>query len=432
MDLLTVITIVSALISFISGSFSQIYKTSIDIEGQNIKQLTPVGWLLLGIALAGLITSVSSVLINVSLKNNERRQAQTEAAHKQALQQQEERWRSDMSSLLQIAKDDIEKNLGNTIAGFADSQQRFNRTQAEIVSSRQSVLESNLHHTNEIIVSGQPLTSLAFQLRFDSANPQLRQRIITGADEIEENSMTAQGHSTAVPLEAMEYEEAVMPLLSYLARIADGEEPKDQNDSAQTDDDVVVLISLDESQNAILSFGEIGGGVSWFKNQGKPSLSAGFLDGRGLPVGNSTPSVTTHLAKSGRRSFSTYRVHWELDPTTLAKSIDRTNAQIPPTAKLPRILKIAILHNVKMLPFPQNDFAVSYATNLWRDVGVNRHNTSFRRELKNAIVSLEVNGVREINYLLRRMYRLELMNEYDHEFETSCTLLEFEAMQKGL
>lgn len=427
MDLLTVLPIVAAFITFTSGTLSQCFTTSVVINGKNMKQLTPVGWLLVGLAVASLVTAVSSALISVNMKNNDRLLAAAKEAQRQALESQEERWRSDMSSLLQIAKDDIEKNLGNTIAGFQDSQERFNRTQAEIVSSKQSVLESNLHHTNEIIVSGQPLTSLAFQFGFDSASPELWQAIDEGAKEIDENNSSTQDGMPRVPYEAMEYKAAVLPLMSYVARIANRGYTEDEDQSRQTNDNVVVLISLDESQNAILSFGEIDRAVEWSNNEGNRAISAGFLGNNGFAVGNSTPALVSHLAKSPRRGMSRYAVHWNLDPTTLAKSIDRRNPDVPSTAKLPRILQVAILHSTTMLPFPLNNFAVPSATNLWTPVGVGREKVAFGQDLKNAIFAIKVNGFRQINYVLKRMFKVDLMDEYDDEFDTSCTLLEFEA-----
>jgi len=80
-----------------------------------------------------------------------------------------------------------------------------------------------------------------------------------------------------------------------------------------------------------------------------------------------------------------------------------------------------------MIPFPLNNFAVPYAVNLWRNNETTRHNIPLSRELRNSSFFLEVNGVRRPIYALKRMYRLDLINEYDDDFETSCTLFEFEA-----
>jgi len=425
---LTAITIVGLIISGIAGVTSQLWKSSVEIQGQTRKQLTPAGWLSLVIALVGLLASVGSVLIGVSLKNNEALQAKTEAAQKQALQAQEERWRNDTSSMLKEAKGGIEKNLEDTIKGFQDSQNRFNLTQAEIVSSKQSVLESNLHHTNEIIVAGQPLTSLAFSWQLTSASPALWKSMTAGQEEIQENNESVQGSIPRVPYEAMEYESALLPLLSHIARLGD-KKPADTADDSRSTNNVLVLIPLDESQNAILSFGQIAPDVSWSnETAGDKALSSGFLGSRGFQVGNSTPSVTPNLAKRAN-GVSNYLISWDLDSATLKTAIDRKNSDIQPTAKLPAVLKVVIFYDVTMLPFQKNNFSVPYAINLWKGNESFRQYVPMGAELKDAKFALEVNGVRQNNngYVLKRIYKVNLLDEFDDDIETGCTILEFEA-----
>lgn len=169
-------------------------------------------------------------------------------------------------------------------------------------------------------MAGQPLTSLAINWHFESTSPELWQRIKDGAVEIDENAEDAQGPSHPVPLEAMEYQEALIPFLSRVARIASDRKAKDESHPEQAADTVIVLIALDDSENAILSFGQIGNGVGWFKDQGEPSISAGFLNSQGFPEGNSIPAVLSSLA-ANRRGRSSYAVNWNLDPVTLAKSV---------------------------------------------------------------------------------------------------------------
>jgi hypothetical protein len=127
--------------------------------------------------------------------------------------------------------------------------------------------------------------------------------------------------------------------------------------------------------------------------------------------------------------MSNYAVGWDLDPATLPRSLSRKNPGIAPTAKLPQVLKIAIFYDVNTLPFQRNNFGVPYAVNLWRHNENLRRNIATGRDLKNATFSIEVNGVRKAKYvyLLKRMYDLDLVDEYDDEIETSCKVLEFQA-----
>jgi hypothetical protein len=199
----------------------------------------------------------------VSISHSEELQAKAERAQKQALEEQEARWRKDMSAMLSATKGDIEKNLEDTIKGFEDSQNRFSQTQAEIIASKQTLLENALQHTNEIIVAGQPLTSLSLHWKFASANAALSEAMRKGAERSARNSEEEQGGVPEVPFDIMEYEAALIPLLSHVARIGDARKAGDIPESdlpveGVLKQSIAVVIPLDESQNAVLSFGEIG------------------------------------------------------------------------------------------------------------------------------------------------------------------------------
>jgi hypothetical protein len=191
-----------------------------------------------------------------------------------------------------------------------------------------------------------------------------------------------------------------------------------------------VLIPLDDSQNAILSFGQIDTDTSWYEDRGMSSISAGFVKSldRRTQVGNSTPMVTTRLATNPNRGISNYAIDWDLDPATLSNVIDRKNTAIQPTAKLPRILKVAILYDVRVLPFQRNNFALPYA-NLWNHEKGTYKYVATGEALRNAMLTIEVNGFRETKYryVLKRVYELTLIDDSDDDIDAGCTLLEFEA-----
>ena len=127
-DTLSVFTIAGLATSFIAGVVSQMWRSSVEIEGTISKRLTPAGWLLVGIALVGLLSAVASELVRVSLRHNDAREASAEAMRRQAQQEQEARWKAD-TRVLSTAKTEIEVNIGHTVAGFLDTQSRFNQTQ---------------------------------------------------------------------------------------------------------------------------------------------------------------------------------------------------------------------------------------------------------------------------------------------------------------
>jgi len=426
---LTIITIVTATVSAIAVATSLLWKSSTEVAGQTRKRLTPAGRLLFGIALIGLLAAVASELIRVRIRNDDRLQAQAAAAQKQALLEQEERWRKEMKEMLEGAKVDIGKNLDNTIRGFQESQNRFNHTQAEIITSKQSVLESNVRHTNEIVVAGQPLTSLSFRWEFSSNSSALRNEMNKGEEAIDENAKDEQGNVPAVPYDVMEYRSALLPLLSHVARLGTDPKAEETTHSLETGDSIVVLIPLDESQNAILSFGHISGS-EWYEDRGGSSLSDGFLLDEGSRSGNSTVHVAANLAGSPKRGISNYSIYWDLDPSTLANAYDRKNTAIAPMAKLPRILKVAIFYDVKVLPFQQKNFSFPYAVNIWNRNERSRKYLAIRNYISNAMFMIEVNGLQQTKYryVLKRMYKLDLMDQDDDEIETGCTVLEFEAV----
>ncbi len=92
---LTKVTIGGIVLTFIGSICSQVWKDSVEVKGRITKRLTPAGWLSLGLALVGLSGSVASELMRVNIQHAQEAQAQTEAAHKRDLENQESRFRAD-------------------------------------------------------------------------------------------------------------------------------------------------------------------------------------------------------------------------------------------------------------------------------------------------------------------------------------------------
>jgi hypothetical protein len=435
-DVLTVITFGGLVVSFVAALVSQLWKGSVDVEGQIRKRLTPAGYLSLGISMVGLLASISSELIRISIKHSEQLQAQAAAAQERALRAQETRWRDEMQKLLSVARDDIEKNLDRTIHGFQESQQRFAETQANIVASKQEVLENNLRRTNEIIVAVQPLTSLSLTWESTSTSAGLRQAITKGEQLAQANAETSQGGTPEVPFEEVDYTEKLLPLLSYIARLVDDGGQKDDDDDAVTSaglkkaidkGSIAVLVPLDEANNTVLSFGDIQSGVPWSGEDKSPAVAAGFWRVQGARKISKTPQVTARFA-SDESNISSYKINWVLDPADLPKAIDKKNRFIASTAKLPRKLRIAILYDVKFWPFPKNDFADPHAR-LWADNEDQLQEIAVGRDkLAGMSISMTVNGMSELEYRYRlsKLYRLTVMDDFDDELELKCTVLEFD------
>jgi len=149
----------------------------------------------------------------------------------------------------------------------------------------------------------------------------------------------------------------LLPLISYIGggnnRIANSTfQRRDRSSSGKS---TIVLIALDESQNAILSFGYVKPGARWRGAEVGAKLSSGFQplndNARG---GASTPRSSVSLAKEDR-GLSKYEIDWDLDPDTLPRAIDRKNVNLASTAKLPTTLKVLIFDDANDLPFSPNN-----------------------------------------------------------------------------
>lgn len=426
MDVLTVITVGGLAIGFIGAVTSQLWKSSVEVEGRTTKQLTPTGWLSLGISLVGLMGSVASELIRVS-----------EGARKQALAEQEKRWRSEMSVMLADAKRDIEQNLAGTIRGFSDNQNQFTKTQTEIIASKQTLLESALRQTNDIVMASQPLTSLSLRWQFKSNSTALWDVMKKGEVEFERNGESqAQEGEARIPYDVVRRYWTLLPLLSYVARLGEKARPNGVAISRSRDKDksIVVLMPLDDAQNAILSFGDVGSKVNWYDDRPPPKgtpqrlLAAGFAktNDKGTRRGGLTPSVTIKLASDRGQSESSYVIDWTIEPGALAAAVDRANDAIVTTAKLPTTLKLAVFYDIGILPFQRNHFGAPQAA-LW-DEELAGEGIAFDSDLKDTHLIVKINGLaeRERRYRLKKMYSLGLSDKLGVKVDTACTLLEFE------
>jgi hypothetical protein len=255
---------------------------------------------------------------------------------------------------------------------------------------------------------------------------------------IDQNSQDEQGGVPEVPYDAEEYQQRLIPLMSFVAHIGEGTKGVKSYDDTRhmlqdsspagkaTRKSVVVLLPLDDSQNAVLSFGSIGDGSQWHTT-GDAKLSSGFapLD-NAARASDSTPAVEAVLSKDRSR----YTIDWDLDPVTLAGAIGRTNQAIAATANLPRTLIVAVLYDMDLIPFMKDDFAVNYADNLWSKNENDRIYITPGSAFAGNTLAVQLNGLAERKYIysLKHLYKLTLSNdaELNTNLGVGCTMLEFE------
>ena len=82
--------------------------------------------------------------------------------------------------------------------------------------------------TNEIIVSGQQLTSLKLHWQFASRNAELEQKMADGVNAAQENSDNEQGGVPEVPFDVEDYQVLLLPLISFVANPGEAFKKEDQ------------------------------------------------------------------------------------------------------------------------------------------------------------------------------------------------------------
>jgi hypothetical protein len=319
-------------------------------------------------------------------------------------------------------------------------------------------------------VAAQPLASLDFEWEFPMVSETIRGELKQGDKEIDDYVNDQQRDIDSDEMNELNRIYKLYGFLLSYAREMGGEKPKGhttggadlrhpalrlasprgtrraapkakESKTPSEKDSVLVLVSLDDGQNAILSFGTLRSPVTWSLEAGilskrKNVLSGGvstcpfpsqycqFDDTPDAPRSiNSWPALQDPNASmfNDRRVLT---IVWTLNPLTLANSIDRQNTAINPTAQFPAKLKIAILYNIEDLPFRTPDFAFPEVYSLWSDPDKGKR-TVEKPPLSN--VKLIPNNLAEsaYRYKLVQASTRPLFNSYDEETQSDCLLLEF-------
>ena len=248
--------------------------------------------------------------------------------------------------------------IGLTVTGlivsivFEDLQRRH----AAIVARDQIVAEAK--RTNEIIIAGQPLTSLAVYWKLWGLHPALAKLLANGNSNATTFIEDQQGERDDQQNSAVFREYQLYPFLLALARRFVGESAVDRNDN------VVVLIALDDDPNAVLPFGHLSDIAPW----GNTSPGDSAISNPNIELGSNADLGDNALKEWPRLSVipGQAEIVWRAGPTTFAKSINRQNDSIALTAKLPKALRIAILFDIASLPFEPRNFAKPVDDDFWK------------------------------------------------------------------
>jgi hypothetical protein len=243
--------------------------------------------------------------------------------------------------------------LGLVISVVSEDVQR-----RQAADSQAARVAAEAKRTNDIIIAGQPLTSLTLTWKFHGLDADLEQQLKDGNDSATTFIEDQQGERDDQQNGAVFRENVLYPFLVALCR-------RFTNDPTTNDDaNVAVLLALDDDQNSVLPFGFLDSEKPWGGDPGEaskqpspPSLEIGSHD----QYGNGDLNNWPNLYVDGR----TATITWRLDPSTFAKSLNRQNQFIVPTAKAPGVLRIAIIFDIKELPFAAGNFALAEDQNFW-------------------------------------------------------------------
>lgn len=233
-----------------------------------------------------------------------------------------------------------------TIFGLVISivSEDLQRRQAARSQAAQVVAEAK--RTNDIIIAGQPLRSLTLTLAFRGLDLDLVQLLARGKHDATSFIDEQQGEQDRQQTSAVHRERQLYPFLATLARRFAKEGPAKNGDA-----NVVVLVAMGDDQNAILPFGFLDEAKPWIEESRRTteivrnplSLEIGS---RG-DLGNS--DLLSWPVLDVRKENVT--ITWRLDPSTFARSVQRQNEFVVPTANLPKLV-------------PNNSALVSYTYGL--------------------------------------------------------------------
>jgi hypothetical protein len=315
-----------------------------------------------------------------------------------------------------------------TILGLVVSIVSEDMQRREAASSQKAQVAAEAKRTNEIIISGQPLRSLEVDWAFQGLDADLLQKLQKGNDDAVAYIEDQQGERDSEQNGAVFREHQLYPFLLTVSRRFAGDKAK------QTDPNVVVLIALDDDQNSVLPFGFLGEAKKWYdgsEKNGKGPNSPSVEVGSHAYYGNDELLSWPNLEVSKSNAVIT----WRVDPSAFAKSLNRQNEFIVPTASLPSVLRIAVLFDISALPFKAGNFALARDQGFWKfPDDVDSQNDNFRGKVdlitKNfsSSVRLVPNGspIIAYSYRLNQVYETLFLDTYgEADSDIRCLVFEY-------
>jgi len=290
---------------------------------------------------------------------------------------------------------------------------------------------AELNQTNRIIMAGQPLASLSLDWKFgpnDNATQFFRNANEAVTKTIENDSQGEVGASQGQGI----YKSLVLgPFIQALPA----------GNFGKSNPPAVILLSLDNFQNAVLAIGGITSTTKWSGKMqfSRDKLAGGvdLVDESGAALYGGVPARKRAVRSSPQlRETSdggSLELSWSLDPVTLANSIDKQNDVTPLTANLPRELKMLILYEIQELPFNVESFASSAVFEPWDGSSYGKKADGTPNPmLSDCTLELIPNGFTD----QRSRYRPKTVSvlaghdaEYEEDLQCSFVMIHFERVE---
>jgi hypothetical protein len=226
--------------------------------------------------------------------------------------------------------------IGLTVAGLATTVISTAIQDIQATRAANDRATAELQRSKAIIHAVQPLATLNFHWAFTIVPPPIAAFVSRSEAESLRQIMDEQGERSGSQNDALDRKVVFYPFLATL--------PESHIDKVMSG--VVVVLTLDNYRNAVLSFGDIPAELRW---SNKPSaLSVPQVLSGGVVFQNDLDAISYGARPTLRgracdndpmlthgSPASLLSIDWTLDPVSLSNAIDKQNPAVPLTGSLP-------------------------------------------------------------------------------------------------
>ena len=320
--------------------------------------------------------------------------------------------------------------------------EKYSASKNNIASARQEAEVAERKRTNKIILSGQPLAQIEVTWEFHNVHQAVLQLMADADTSIQEDYELAYYN---VPMRQDDYKflNAFYKLYPFLNLISSDKEV-DLEQEAGSSENVIALISLDNSQNSILPIGVLSEKVLGLEETKKssqfdPLFSGGIkfyedLDYFWAQTYTDEPKIKRSRKINDAPVLTAEEdkiiIKWLLDPFTFFNSVDRQNPNITLTANLPTQLKVIILNRIEQLPFNSNNLSSPEECYPWQ---VDNYKANFETDkFSSSLFSIVPNGLNEqaIKYKLQSLIKYQIQDFWGDDIPCDALMFVFDEIEE--